>query len=145
MALWIDLGQEEGARPMPLKPDEMILFRNTMRIAEGHLDGFRQAIREAVDFVERNGPQLMVQTFIDEERMLAFSYQLYRDSESILRHWQLADPYINKVMEHCTVEDFQVHGEPNDAVLKGLQGMIDEGRATVTPRLAGFVRPAANG
>lgn len=127
---------------MRLKADEMILFRNTMRITEGHLEAFKHAIREAVNFVEQNGPQLMVQTFIDEQRMLAFSYQLYRDSESILRHWQLADPYISKVMEHCTVEDFQVHGEPSEAVLQGLQAMIDDGRAIVTQRLAGFVRLA---
>lgn len=129
-------------RLMRLKADEMILFRNTMRITEGHLEAFKHAIREAVNFVEQNGPQLMVQTFIDEQRMLAFSYQLYRDSESILRHWQLADPYISKVMEHCTVEDFQVHGEPSEAVLQGLQAMIDDGRAIVTQRLAGFVRLA---
>jgi hypothetical protein len=34
---------------MQLRPDEMILFRNTMKITEGHLDAFRHAIREAVD------------------------------------------------------------------------------------------------
>lgn len=125
---------------MQPKTDDVILFRNTMRIREGHLDDFKRAIREAVDFVEQHGPQLMLQTFIDRQRMLAFSYQLYRDSESILRHWQLADPYISKVMEHCTVEDFQVHGPPSEAVLEGMRAMIDDGRARVTPRLAGFVR-----
>lgn len=125
---------------MSLQPDKMILFRNTMRITDGHLKEFRRAIREAVEFVEQHGPQLMVQTFIDERRMLAFSYQLYSDSESILRHWKLADPYIARVMAHCTVEDFQIHGEPSEAVMNGLRGMVEDGRATVTPRLAGFVR-----
>lgn len=123
-----------------LKPDEMILFRNTMRITEGHLDAFAQAIAAAVEFVEKNGPQLMVQTFIDEERMLAVSYQLYRDSAAILEHWRLADPYIAKVMEHCTVAEFQIHGEPSAEVLEGMRDMLDDGRATLTPRIAGFVR-----
>jgi hypothetical protein len=124
----------------PLKPDEMILFRNTMKIAEGHLEDFRQAIRDAVDFVEEHGPQMMVQTFIDEQRMLAVSYQLYRDSDAILEHWRLADPYIARVMEHCTVAEFQIHGEPSEAVMERMRGMPEDGRATQTPRLAGFVR-----
>jgi hypothetical protein len=46
----------------------MILFRNMMRITEGHLHAFKRAIIEAVEFVEENGPQLMVQTFINEQR-----------------------------------------------------------------------------
>jgi hypothetical protein len=128
---------------MPLKPDEMILFRNTMKINDGHLVGFKRAIREAVDFVEAHGPQLMVQTFIDEERMLAVSYQLYRDSDAILEHWRLADPHIAKVMEHCTVASFEIHGEPSPAVMERMRGMLEDGRATRTSRLAGFVRLAS--
>ena len=128
---------------MPLKPDEMILFRNTMKISEGHLEGFKQAIRAAVDFVEENGPQLMVQTFIDEERMLCVSYQLYRDSEAILEHWRLADPHIAAVMAHCTVAEFEIHGEPSPAVMERMGGMLADGRATQTTRLAGFVRIAS--
>jgi hypothetical protein len=123
-----------------LKPGEMILFRNTMKINEGHLDAFKRAILDAVGFVERHGPQLMVQTFIDEERMLAISYQLYRDSEAILEHWRLADPYIAKVMEHCSVADFQIHGEPNEAVMERMRDMLQDGSASQTRRLAGFVR-----
>ena len=128
---------------MPDTADAPILFRNTMRIADGHLGDFRRAIRDAVDFVERHGPQLMVQTFIDENAMRAVSYQLYADSPSILRHWQLSDPHIRKVMEHCTVERFEVYGEPDDAVLCGLKEMLDDGRASIMPRLAGFLRPFA--
>ena len=124
----------------PLKRGEMILFRNTMLIREGQLEAFKRAIAAAVDFVERNGPQLMVQTFIDEQQMLAVSYQLYRDSEAILEHWRLSDPYIAEVMAHCAVVDFQIHGEPSEAVLTRMRPMLEDGRATITPRLAGFVR-----
>jgi hypothetical protein len=117
----------------------MILFRNTMRITEGHLHAFKRAIIEAVNFVEENGPQLMVQTFINEQRMLAVSYQLYRDSEAVLEHWRLADPYIAKAMKHCVVAEFQIHGEPSAVVLEQMRPMLDDGRATLTPRHAGFV------
>lgn len=125
---------------MKLRPDEMILFRNKMQITEGHVDAFKQAIRAAVEFVRGNGPQLMVQTFIDEEKLVATSYQLYRNSEAILEHWRLADPYIAEVMQHCTVAEFEICGEPSAAVMERMSTMLQEGRATQTLRVAGFVR-----
>jgi hypothetical protein len=129
---------------MPLNTDEMLLFRNTMQITEGHLTEFTAAVREAVEFVEHHGPQLMVQTFVDEQRLLAYSYQLYRDSAAVVEHWRLSDPYIRAVMEHCTVLSFQVHGTPSDEVLNGLRELLNDGTATLTPRVAGFVRPFAH-
>jgi len=101
---------------------------------------FKQAIYAAVDFVSENGPQLMVQTFIDEEQLTAISYQLYRDSEAILEHWRHADPYIAEVMRYCTVVAFEIYGEPNPAVMERMNPMLQAGRATQMVRLAGFVR-----
>lgn len=123
----------------------MLLFRNTMAVSEGHLDEFAEAIQDAVEFADRHGPQLMVQTFVNERRMLAYSYQLYRDSIAVLEHWRLSDPYIKAVMKHCTVQALQVHGTPSAEVLASLSDRIAAGTATVTPRVAGFVRQFATG
>jgi hypothetical protein len=120
--------------------DGPILFHNTMRITEGHLDGFRQAIRKAIEFVEEHGPQDMVQVFIDEEQMLGHSFQLYGSSAAILKHWELSDPYIQGVMEHCTVEEFTVYGQPSDAVLDGMTGGDIDFEFTVVPGFTGFTR-----
>ena len=51
-----------------------LLLHNTMRITEGHLDEFRAAVERGVAFVEEYGPQLAVQVFIDDERLLAHSF-----------------------------------------------------------------------
>lgn len=124
--------------------DGTLLFRNTMRITDGHLEGFREAIARAVDFAEQHGPQLMVQTFVDEERMLAHSFQLYRDSDAVRLHWKLADPFIQEVMDHCRVEHFEVFGEPDADVAAGLRSALGEhGALGFTPRVAGFDRFAA--
>ncbi|OLT46968.1 hypothetical protein BJF85_00460 [Saccharomonospora sp. CUA-673] len=121
--------------------DGPILFRNTMRITDGHLEEFRDAVRRAVEFVEAHGPQLMVDVFVDEERMVAHSYQLYRDSDAIREHWQLSDPYIRGVMEHCAVESFEVHGDPDDDIRAGLRPMAEGGvPLTITGRTVGFAR-----
>ncbi|MCY9784853.1 hypothetical protein KIK06_13230 [Nocardiopsis sp. EMB25] len=121
--------------------DTTLLFHNTMRITPGRLDEFREAIRRAVEFTERHAPQLMVQVFLDEERMLAHSFQLYRDSASVLTHWQLSDPYIRDVMKHCSVRAFEVYGEPDQEVADGLTSSEFDAPVVFLPRLGGFTRP----
>ncbi|MFI2229568.1 hypothetical protein [Nocardia testacea] len=116
-----------------------ILFHNTMRITDGHLEQFEEAVQRAVAFVEEHGPQLMVQVFLDEDRGLAHSFQLYRDSEAVLAHWKLSDPYIREVMEHCSLQSFETYGEISDEVLDGLRaGPV--GEVTVRRALTGFTR-----
>lgn len=122
-----------------------LLFHNIMCIREGHLDEFRAAITEAVTVVRERGPQLMVEVYIDAEAMRAHSFQLYADDESVLEHWQLSDPYIREVMEHCTVERFEVFGEPGEQVREGLRTPNGERfPTTTTPRLTGFTRMAVS-
>ncbi|WP_031508910.1 hypothetical protein [Streptomyces megasporus] len=129
---------------MTTRDDTVLLFRNTMRIADGRLESFREAIVRAVEFARRHGPQLMVGTFVDEERMLAHSFRLYRDSDTVRTHWRLAAPYIREVMEHCRVERFEVFGEPDADVVAGVRSALgEECPLTSSPRVAGFVRFAA--
>ncbi|GAA4103654.1 hypothetical protein [Actinomadura miaoliensis] len=126
---------------MTTQNDTILLFRNTMRITDGHLESFRSAIVRAVEFAQQHGPQLMVQTFVDEERMLAHSFQLYRDSDAVRTHWKIADPYIQEVMKHCRVERFEVFGEPDADVVAGVRsGVGEQCSLTFSPRIAGFVR-----
>lgn len=118
----------------------ILLFHNTMRITDGHLDDFRKAIADAVGFAERHGPQLMVEVFVDEPKMTAHSFQVFGDSEAVRAHWRLADPYIQGVMEHCRVESFEVYGEPDDDVSAGIRGGVGDGAVTFAPQVAGFLR-----
>lgn len=119
---------------------EQLLFRNLMRITPGHLDDFRDAVARAIGFVEKHAPQLMVQTFIDEQAMQADSIQLYRNSNDVLSHWQMSDAHISDVSAHCTVERLEVYGNPSDAVAAGLAPFIADGRGFIMPPLVGFSR-----
>ncbi|MEV0528903.1 hypothetical protein AB0I66_36335 [Streptomyces sp. NPDC050439] len=121
-----------------------ILFRNTMRITEGHLTAFKKAIAQAIAFTGEHGPQLMVDVFIDEERMLAHSFQLYADTEAIRTHWKISDPYIRSVMEHCTVEYFEIFGDPEPDIVTAVSTPDgDPIKFTHSPRLTGFNRLTA--
>jgi hypothetical protein len=124
---------------MATATSDRLLFRNTMAITPGHLAEFTRAIRDAVEFAEANAPQVLVDVFIDEERMEATSFQLYADSDAVLQHWKLSDPYIAGVMEHCRVAAFEVFGSPSTAVLDGL-GATSGMQTTITARLIGYDR-----
>lgn len=119
---------------------EQLLFRNVMKITDGRLEPFREAVMQAIEFVEQHAPQLMVRTFIDVQDMRAVSFQLYRNSEDVLRHWEMSDPYIRAVSKHCTVERFEVYGDPSDEVQAGLSQFLTDGRGEIMPPLAGYSR-----
>ncbi len=129
------------ASPVNQPADGPILLRNTMRIAKGHLEQYKSAVRAAVEFVEQRGPQLMVEVFIDEPSMRAYSFQLYADSAAILEHWRLTDPHIQQVMEHCDVEALDVYGQPDQEVVRNLPQPGGNVPVTVVPHFTGFVRP----
>ncbi|GHC81530.1 hypothetical protein GCM10007079_21600 [Nocardiopsis terrae] len=125
---------------MPTAPEAPILFHNTMRVAKGHWEGFRLAARRAVDFTEKQAPQIMVEFFTDEANMLAHSFQLYADSASIRAHWRMSGSFINDVMDHCSVERLDVYGQPDAQVRSALEAFGRDLPVTVHPRLAGFTR-----
>jgi hypothetical protein len=117
---------------------EHIMQLSTFEIENGKLDAFKESIEKSVTFADENGPQLMVEVYIDEEDMRAHSCQIQPDSESILTHWEMSEPYINDVMQNCTATRLDIYGQPNDAVMEGLEELAEEVIVTVTPHFYGF-------
>ncbi|WP_454695135.1 hypothetical protein [Achromobacter aegrifaciens] len=140
----IVVGSEELARIIRImekqKQAGTILLRNTMAFDRAHADEFRQAIEDAVRFAQENAPQLMVQVFWDLDQGLCYSFQLYADSEAILRHWEVSDPHIAAVMKHCVVKQMEVYGSPNQAVRNGILAAVGSDKVTITPELVGYYR-----
>ncbi len=118
-----------------------IIYVTTFQIENGALEKFKEAVRKSMDFLEINGPQLMAEVCIDENEMRAHGVQVHRDSESILTHWQLADPYMRDVMQYITTTRVDIYGQPNEAVMEGMRRLSSQGAAiSVTPRFVGFNR-----
>ena len=118
-----------------------ILFIATSQIHEGALEKFKDAVKKTIDFLEANGPQLLGEVCINEAEMRAYTIQLHRDSESILTHWQLADPYQRDVMQYMTTTRVDLYGEPNETVMEGMRRLASEGAVlSVAPLFAGFSR-----
>jgi hypothetical protein len=122
-----------------------IIFITTFQIENGTLEKFKKAVQRSTDFLETNGPQLMAEICIDENEMRAHGVQVHRDSESILTHWQLADPYMRDVMQYITTTRVDIYGQPNAAVMEGMRRLSSQGAViSVTPRFVGFSRLPAN-
>ena len=118
-----------------------IVFITTFQIENGALEMFKEAVRKSMDFLETNGPQLMAEVCIDKNEMRAHGVQVHRDSESILTHWQLADPHMRDVMQHITTTRVDIYGQPNEAVMEGMRRLSSQGAVlSVTPLYAGFSR-----
>ena len=118
-----------------------IVFITTFQIENGTLEKFKEAVRKSMDFLETHGPQLMAEVYIDENEMRAHGVQVHRDSESILTHWQLTDPYMRDVMRYVTTTRVDIYGQPNEAVMEGMRRLSSQGAVlSVTPRFAGFSR-----
>lgn len=120
------------------KTNGAILFRNTMAYDTSKADKFKEAIYHAVEFAQKNAPQLMVQVFIDETRGLAYSFQLYRNSDDILKHWNVSDKNIGEVMKYCEVTKFEVYGNPSKEVIDGILSFVGEDKVSFTPELVGY-------
>ena len=118
-----------------------IVFITTFQIEKGALEKFKEAVRKSTDFIEANGPQLMSEVCIDENEMRAHGVQIHRDSESILSHWQLADPHMRDVMQYITTTRVDIYGQPNEAVMEGMRRLSSQGAViSATPLFAGFSR-----
>ena len=46
-----------------------IVFIITSQIQNGALERVKEAVRNSVDFIETNGPQLMAEVYIDENEL----------------------------------------------------------------------------
>jgi len=57
---------------------ESILLINTMQIEHGKLEASKESVNNSLAFVEMNGPQLMVEVYVDKENLRAYSCQVYR-------------------------------------------------------------------
>ncbi len=120
---------------------EPIVFVTTFRIQDGALEKFKEATRKSMEFLQSNGPQLFAEVCIEENEMRAHGIQVHRDSESILAHWQLADPHMRDVMQYITTTRVDIYGQPSEAVMEGMRRLSSQGAVLpVTPRFAGFSR-----
>jgi hypothetical protein len=127
---------------------EAILYVDSSEVREGALDDLKMAIKELVDFVDANEPQILAYNiYLSDEGTQMTVVHMHRDSESLEYHLEVAGPVFGRFAELITLSSIVIHGRPSEKALRQLQEKARSlGRGTVTVhRLeAGFTRLAAS-
>lgn len=123
---------------------EPILYIDSSAIRQGELDRVKAAIRELVEFVEANEPQLISYNFyFNEEGTRMTVVAVHPDSASMEFHMKIGGPAFRKFTDWIDLETIEVYGQPSEAVLKQLwqkAQMLGSGTVVVHSRYAGFAR-----
>lgn len=101
-----------------------IVFIDTLRIHQGKLADFEQAVREVAELVESSEPQLIAYAvYVDAAGTEATGLQIHPDSESMERHLAVAGPAFGRIMELVDLVRVEIYGEPDDRLLGRLTEM----------------------
>jgi hypothetical protein len=123
---------------------EPIVYIDTSEIREGKLEELKAAMKELVEFVESNEPQLISYTFFlneDDTRMTVVA--VHPDSASLEFHMEVAGPAFRKFTDLINLSAIEVYGQVSETVLRKLRQkaqMLGGRTVVVHKRYAGFAR-----
>jgi len=123
---------------------DMILYVDSSHVRDGALEELKAAIRELVDFVEANEPQLIAyNVYLSEDGRTMTVASLHPDSASLEYHMTVAGPLFHRFVDLVTLSSIRIYGEPSDNVRRQSHEkarLLGRGAVTVEPFLAGFSR-----
>jgi quinol monooxygenase YgiN len=121
-----------------------IVYIDRSEIREGKLEEVKAAIRELVDFVAANEPQLLSYHFhINGGGTRMIVVAVHPDSASLEFHMDVAGPVFRKFTRLIDLTAIEVYGDVSDAARKRLQEkaqMLGRGAALAHEPFAGFAR-----
>jgi hypothetical protein len=122
-----------------------LIYIDRSGIRDGRLEELRKGVRELVDFVETQEPQLIAYGFYFNERGTDMTVvAVFPDSESMEFHLEIGGPAFRKLSEHIELRTIDVYGRPSEKVLGQLQHKMEmlggSGRVLVHQMDAGIMR-----
>ncbi len=124
---------------------EPIIYIDRSRIRPGKLTPLKQAIRELVEFIESQEPQLISYGFyLDEDDGQMTVVAVHPDVASVEFHMDVGASAFARFGEFIEMEAIEVYGEASqrmrEQLLRKAETLGDHGRVTVQPVHAGFAR-----
>jgi hypothetical protein len=127
---------------------EAILYVDSSEVREGALDDLKTAIKELVDFVDANEPQIIAYNiYLSDDGTQMTVVHMHPDSESLEYHMQVAGPMFGRFADLITLSSIAIYGLPSEKALRQLQEKarsLGRGTVTVHPLEAGFTRLAVS-
>ena len=121
-----------------------ILYVDSSEVREGALDALKPAIRELVDFVAANEPQLIAyNVYLSEDGTKMTVVNMHPDSASLEYHLAVAGPLFRQFVDLVTLSSIHIYGEPSEQVLKQAHEkarLLGNAAVVVESLFAGFTR-----
>jgi quinol monooxygenase YgiN len=123
---------------------EPIIYIDNSEIREGKLDELKAAIKDLVEFVEANEPQLIAyNVYFSEDGTRMTVLHVNRDPESLAFHMKVGGPQFPKLAGFIKMLTIDVYGKINDDLLEQLRQkaqMLGSGVVRAHELQAGFAR-----
>jgi hypothetical protein len=123
---------------------EPLLYVDTSEVREGALEELKDAIKELVEFIEANEPQLIAYNVcLSDDGSQMTVVHLHIDSASLDYHMEVAGPAFRRFADLITLSSIRVYGEPSDKAVRQLKEkarLLGSGDVIVHRPLAGFAR-----
>jgi hypothetical protein len=121
-----------------------LVYVDTSEVREGALDELRDGIRELVNFVDANEPQLVAyNVYLSDDGRHMTVVHIHADSASLEHHLDVAGPAFRKLAHLITLSSIRIYGEPSEKALGQLQNKarsLGGGDVSVHSLHAGFSR-----
>jgi hypothetical protein len=121
-----------------------LVYVDTSDVRKGALDELEGGIRELVEFVDANQPQLVAyNVYFSDDRSQMTVVHIHADAASLEYHMEVAGPVFRRLADLITLTSIRVYGEPSEKALAQLQDKAESlggGNVTVHDLHAGFSR-----
>jgi hypothetical protein len=121
-----------------------LVYVDTSEVREGALEELRGSIRELVNFVDANEPQLIAyNVYLSDDGSQMTVVHIHADSASLEYHMDVAGPVFRRLADLITLSSIRVYGEPSEKALRQLQdkaASLGGGDVSVHRLHAGFSR-----
>jgi quinol monooxygenase YgiN len=121
-----------------------LVYVDTSAVRQGALEELKGAIKELVEFVEANEPQLIAyNVYLNDDGSQVTVVHVHADSESLEHHMDVAEPMFRKFADLITLSSIRVYGEPSEKALRQLHDkarLLGNGDVIVHRLHAGFSR-----
>jgi quinol monooxygenase YgiN len=98
-----------------------LVYVDTSEVQKGALDELKSAIKELVEFIEANEPQLLAyNVYLSEDGGKMTVVNIHPDSASLEYHMEIAGPVFRRFVGLITLSSIRVYGEPSDKAVTQL-------------------------
>lgn len=103
-----------------------LVYVDTSDVREGALEELKGAIKELVEFIDANEPQLIAYSvYLSDDGSQMTVVHVHADSASLDYHLDVAGPAFRRFADLITLSSIRVYGEPSE---KALRQLHDKGR-----------------